>query len=82
MGYYRRDIQDEYDDDGNYIGDSAEGNRFHGLIPLEPKPPPTHIRIVMRICFDCKTPSPGFKCPKCSSEWYTFIHSYEKIGGG
>jgi hypothetical protein len=31
MGYYLRSIQDEYDGHGNYIGNSEEGNRFHGV---------------------------------------------------
>lgn len=31
MGYYLRSIANEYDPHGNYIGNSAEGNRFHGL---------------------------------------------------
>lgn len=31
MGYYLRSIQDEYDDKGNYIGNSDEGNKWHGV---------------------------------------------------
>lgn len=31
MSYYLRSIQDEYDDKGNYIGNSSEGNKFHGV---------------------------------------------------
>lgn len=31
MGYYLRSIREEYDDDGNYIGNSDDGNRFHGV---------------------------------------------------
>jgi len=33
MSYYLRSIQDEYDDEGNYIGNSEEGNRFHSPDP-------------------------------------------------
>lgn len=28
---YLRSISDEYDDHGNYIGDSPDGNAFHGV---------------------------------------------------
>ncbi len=31
MSNYLRSIQDEYDDKGNYIGNSEEGNKFHGV---------------------------------------------------
>lgn len=37
MSGYLRSIQDEYDDKGNYIGNSPEGNRFHGLTEPEPE---------------------------------------------
>ncbi len=32
MGYLQS-IRDEYDEHGNYIGNSDEGNRFHGVKP-------------------------------------------------
>ena len=28
---YLRSISEEYDDKGNYIGNSPEGNKFHGI---------------------------------------------------
>lgn len=31
MGYFMRSVQDEYDDKGNYIGNSPGGNEFHGV---------------------------------------------------
>jgi len=33
MGYYLSSISDEYDKHGNYIGNSAEGNKFHNVNP-------------------------------------------------
>lgn len=33
MGYYLNSISNEYDQHGNYIGNSAEGNKFHGVNP-------------------------------------------------
>lgn len=30
---YLRSISDEYDDQGNYIGNSPDGNREHGVEP-------------------------------------------------
>ena len=33
MSYFLRSIKDEYDEHGNYIGNSAEGNQFHGVGP-------------------------------------------------
>lgn len=33
MGYFLRSVQEEYDHHGNYIGNSPNGNQFHGVAP-------------------------------------------------
>ena len=38
MGYFLRSIADEYDDRGNYIGNSEAGNRWHGVDRSEARP--------------------------------------------
>lgn len=37
MGYFLNSIHDEYDSAGNYIGNSPQGNEFHGLPPVTEK---------------------------------------------
>jgi hypothetical protein len=40
MGYFNRSVADEYDDKGNYIGNSPDGNAFHGVAPAGDAPVP------------------------------------------
>ncbi len=63
MGYFLRSIADEYDDDGNYIGNSGEGNRWHGVAPASGQP--------VLVCAACYSPrrrkhaSGGTVCAEC-----------------
>jgi hypothetical protein len=70
MGYFLRSIQDEYDRHGNYIGNSPDGNKFHGVDKAQGE------RVLM--CSSCGStarrehPMGGTVCAACDcaeSQW-------------
>jgi hypothetical protein len=54
MGYLQS-IRDEYDAKGNYIGNSEEGNRFHGIETKEMKKKAVQDKVLNEL-FACSFP--------------------------
>ena len=57
MGYYLQSISDEYDNHGNYIGNSESGNRFHNAEAKNGCP--------LMLCSRCGFVAGSQPCPNC-----------------
>ena len=58
MGWFLNSVRDEYDDDGNYIGNSPGGNKFHGVKAK----PEENVRL---LCMGCGHVGGTYPCAKC-----------------